>query len=87
MNTEHNRGHEKIKVFIELPANYLLDVDHHNLHELFNIRDYIKKEVKNQVIDKIIDQLELPNIQVDAAELKEMVISRMADRIIDSQNL
>lgn len=72
----------KFKIYIEVPEGWF-DTESPTGWASKTIRDEAVKAIKEAVIEQFISQVELPDIFIPPAELREAVKNRMADEIIE----
>lgn len=73
-----------MKLIIELPDN-LLDMRSLEMLGFLNekMEQAISREIKEQIVDRYIEQFGLDEIRIDKKELKQAVVEKMAERAID----
>ena len=78
---------ETIKIQIEIPSGWL-NVDTNDLHSLgeFNriLRTDLKTLIKEQAIEKIMQEIKLPEIHFDDNEIKKEILNLLATRAMDN---
>ena len=76
-----------IEILIKYPDTFLTENDLSGLGMLGRaFRDSIEEIVKREVVQKIIAEIETPKIEINKEELKQKVISLMAEKIIENSN-
>lgn len=79
---------KKIVIKIELPSNWLDQGQIDNLSFVMTtVKDTVEREVKAAVVEKIIKEIEIPEIKIDKAKLTDYVHQKIAEKIVEDKNL
>ncbi len=65
-----------MKILIELPDDWL---DASNLDNLTWMTQTVRQEVRQQLVDAIVNQVTIPQITITAEELKPLVLNKIAE--------
>lgn len=73
---------KKIRVMIELPANWY-DADSPIGYSSQKIRDVVISQVRDGLVRQYLDKIKLPDIKFSKDELREAVKHAMVERLAD----
>lgn len=71
-----------MKILIELPDNWLDSDLTGNLDWMVKT---VRSEVKDQLIKAIVEQVEMPKLDIDQGELKRLVLDKLATRMVEDR--
>lgn len=78
---------ETIKIQIEIPKSWLI-LDTDSLHSLIEfdriLRTNLKTLIKEQAIEKIMKEINLPTIDLDKGEIKKEILHLLAKQAIEN---
>ena len=75
-----------IEVLIRYPDDFLTENDLSGLAMLGNIfQEKVEAVVKREVVGKIMKEIKIPKIRIDNAQLKRIVLEKMAERLIEKE--
>lgn len=72
---------KKIKVLIEIPSKWV-DLESNEVGLLMNLHPKIESMVRDAVVEKVLQQMEVPKIEISKEELKEILLDKLAERVI-----
>ena len=73
-----------IKVLIEIPEKWI-DLDNSPLGWVSTtVRDMVKQQLKEQIIEYYISRMDTPEIKVSKEEVKMRIIDKLAERALEN---
>jgi hypothetical protein len=81
MNTS-TKSPKTIRVLIEIPEKWV-DFESPLGFITGSIRQMVERQVKDAIIEQCLSQMEIPEITVTAAEVKDRMLTILAERALD----
>ena len=76
-----------MKVVIELPDNWINEDMTGNLDFMFRtVKQEVAKQVKDRVVEEVLKNTPLPEITITGAEIKDRMITILAERALQKNN-
>lgn len=87
MKTLNNMQEEKIEVLIKVPKDWL-ETNELDILSMFGgrIRDKVKDKILDSAMEKIMKKIKLPNIKITPAEIKNRMLTILAERALENRN-
>lgn len=75
---------KKIKVLIELPSNWLEESQGEGVLMLLGqIRERFADRVFDKAVDKALEDLKIPKIEIKPEEIKDRMLSKLAEKALE----
>jgi len=73
-----------MRVLIEMPSNWW-DFDSPTGLASFHIKQMVERQLKDALVEQYLAKVELPAIRITAAEIKDRMLTLLAERVLEER--
>jgi hypothetical protein len=63
-----------------------MDIDKHDLHDFYDMKELVRSEVKEALIEQYINKTDLPPIDIKPEEVKDRMLTILSEKAIKNMS-